>query len=74
MSVRDGERERDEVCVLLLGNVEENDTVSRALSRLSEVQEKVESLHAEQVPSPPPLSLSHKASTHISCQQPEHAL
>lgn len=34
---------------LLLGNVEENDTVSRALSRLSEVQEKVESLHSEQV-------------------------
>lgn len=31
------------------GNVEENDTVSRALSRLSEVQEKVESLHYEQV-------------------------
>ena len=39
------------VCVWLLvaGNVEENNTVSRALSRLSEVQEKVESLHSEQV-------------------------
>lgn len=35
--------------VATLGNVEENDTVSRALSRLSEVQEKVESLHSEQI-------------------------
>jgi sorting nexin-1/2 len=34
--------------VATLGNVEENNTVSRALSRLSEVQEKVESLHSEQ--------------------------
>ncbi len=35
--------------VATLGNVEENDTLSRALSRLSEVEEKVASLHAEQV-------------------------
>ena len=35
--------------VATLGNVEENDTVSRALSRLSEVEEKVESLHQDQV-------------------------
>jgi sorting nexin-1/2 len=35
--------------VATLGNVEENNTVSRALSRLSEVQEKVESLHCEQI-------------------------
>ena len=34
---------------LCAGNVEENDSVSRALSRLSEVQEKVEGLHQEQV-------------------------
>ena len=34
------------------GNVEENNTISRALSRLSEVQEKVESLHNEQVLTP----------------------
>ena len=53
------------MCVLLLGNVEENDTVSRALSRLSEVQEKVESLHAEQVPSPLSLSLSQGVNTHL---------
>ena len=32
-----------------LGNVEENDTVSRALARLSEVEEKVETLHSDQV-------------------------
>ena len=32
-----------------LGNVEENDTVSRALARLAEVEEKVEALHEEQV-------------------------
>ena len=30
-------------------NVEENNSVSRALTRLSEVEEKVESLHQEQV-------------------------
>ena len=30
-------------------NVEENDTVSRALARLSEVEEKVETLHNDQV-------------------------
>jgi len=35
--------------VATLGNVEENNSVSRALSRLSEVEEKVESLHQEQV-------------------------
>lgn len=32
-----------------LGNVEENDSVSRALARLAEVEEKVEALHQEQV-------------------------
>ncbi len=32
-----------------LGNVEENDTVSRALARLAEVEEKVEALQEEQV-------------------------
>jgi sorting nexin-1/2 len=32
----------------VLANVEENSSVSRALTRLSEVQEKVESLHMEQ--------------------------
>lgn len=31
------------------GNVEENDSISRALSRLSEVEERVEALHQEQV-------------------------
>ena len=35
--------------IATLGNVEENDTVSRALSRLSEVEERVEALHQEQV-------------------------
>lgn len=35
--------------VATLGNVEENDTVSRALARLAEVEEKVEGLHEEQV-------------------------
>ena len=35
--------------VATLGNVEENDTVSRALARLSEVEEKVETLHNDQV-------------------------
>ena len=35
--------------VATLGNVEENDTVSRALARLSEVEEKVETLHSDQV-------------------------
>ena len=35
--------------VATLGNVEENDTVSRALARLSEVEEKVETLHTDQV-------------------------
>lgn len=35
--------------VATLGNVEENDTVSRALARLSEVEEKVEILHNDQV-------------------------
>ena len=35
--------------VATLGNVEENDTVSRALARLSEVEEKVETLHSNQV-------------------------
>ncbi len=35
--------------VATLGNVEENDSVSRALARLAEVEEKVESLHEEQV-------------------------
>ena len=35
--------------VAMLGNVEENDTVSRALARLSEVEEKVETLHTDQV-------------------------
>jgi len=37
--------------VATLGNVEENNSVSRALSRLSEVEEKVESLHQEQLQS-----------------------
>ncbi len=37
--------------VATLGNVEENDTLSRALSRLSEVEEKVEGFHQEQVSS-----------------------
>ena len=32
-----------------LGNVEENDTLSHALARLAEVEEKVEALHEEQV-------------------------
>ncbi|XP_003386746.1 PREDICTED: sorting nexin-2-like isoform X1 [Amphimedon queenslandica] len=32
----------------MLANVEENNSVSRALTRLSEVEEKVESLHSEQ--------------------------
>ena len=31
------------------GNVEENNSVSRALSKLSEVEERVETLHQEQV-------------------------
>lgn len=35
--------------VATLGNVEENDTISRALARLSEVEEKVEDLHNQQV-------------------------
>lgn len=35
--------------VATLGNVEENDSVSRALARLAEVEEKVEALHEEQV-------------------------
>ena len=35
--------------VATLGNVEENDTVSRALARLSEVEEKVETIHSDQV-------------------------
>lgn len=35
--------------VATLGNVEENDTISRALARLSEVEEKVEDLHVKQV-------------------------
>lgn len=35
--------------VATLGNVEENNSVSRALSKLSEVQERVEALHQEQV-------------------------
>ena len=35
--------------VATLGNVEENDSISRALARLSEVEEKVEDLHCEQV-------------------------
>lgn len=35
--------------ITFLANVEENNSVSRALTRLSEVQEKVESLHMEQV-------------------------
>ena len=33
--------------VALLGSVEENETIAKALSRLSEVEEKVESLHQE---------------------------
>lgn len=36
-------------CAATLGNVEENDSVSRALARLAEVEEKVEALHEEQV-------------------------
>lgn len=35
--------------VATLGNTEENDTLSRALSRLSEVEEKIEALQQEQV-------------------------
>ena len=35
--------------VATLGHVEENDTISHALARLSEVEEKVEALHEEQV-------------------------
>jgi len=35
--------------VATLGNVEENDSISRALARLSEVEEKVEDLHNDQV-------------------------
>ena len=38
-------------CAATLGNVEENDSVSRALARLAEVEEKVEALHEEQVSS-----------------------
>ena len=37
--------------VATLGNVEENDSISRALARLSEVEEKVEDLHNDQVKS-----------------------
>lgn len=32
-----------------LGNAEENDSISHALARLSEVEEKVEDLHSQQV-------------------------
>lgn len=35
--------------VATLGNVEENDSVSRALAKLAEVEEKIEGLHEEQV-------------------------
>ena len=34
---------------IFAGNVEENETIAKALSRLSEVEEKVESLHQEMV-------------------------
>ena len=36
---------------VLLGNAEEHATLSRALSQLAEVEEKIEQLHVEQVES-----------------------
>ena len=36
-------------CGHFAGSVEENETIAKALSRLSEVEEKVESLHQEMV-------------------------
>ena len=36
---------------VLIGNAEEHATLSRALSQLAEVEEKIEQLHVEQVES-----------------------
>ena len=36
-------------CLISTGNAEEHATLSRALSQLAEVEEKIEQLHVEQV-------------------------